>query len=83
MPVFSSRKPGTHVLWSAGSRPRSWLLTKANHSFVYFPGTWLILLLVSMVDARWFDVLSEIGKSIRGGDKAFGGMQVCSASPTV
>ncbi|KAG8738004.1 hypothetical protein FRC10_007418 [Ceratobasidium sp. 414] len=31
---------------------------------------------VSMVDARWFDVLSEIGKSIRGGDKPFGGLQL-------
>ncbi|KAG9104392.1 hypothetical protein FRC06_002946 [Ceratobasidium sp. 370] len=36
----------------------------------------LIIDEVSMVDARWFDVLSEIGKSIRGGDKPFGGIQL-------
>ncbi|KAB5588631.1 hypothetical protein CTheo_7925 [Ceratobasidium theobromae] len=36
----------------------------------------LIIDEVSMVEARWFDALSEIGKMLRGNRRPFGGIQV-------
>ncbi|CAE6435818.1 unnamed protein product [Rhizoctonia solani] len=62
-----------------GNQHANLLIKKAQHSknIQRWRATHVLVIdEISMVEARWFDVLSDIGKILRGNPKPFGGMQL-------